>query len=144
MPAYVIDASVAAKWFLPREKESLVEEALVILRGYAEGRVALLVPDLFWTEFGNLLWKSVKLGRMPRRLAEEALSRLMETALPTSASFALLSDALAIAMTFGRSVYDSVYIALAIAAKRPLLTADERLVNAVGMRFPVRWLGAIE
>jgi predicted nucleic acid-binding protein len=29
-----------------------------------------------------------------------------------------------------------------VAAGIDLLTADERLVNALGSRFPIRWLGA--
>ena len=48
MSAYVLDASVAAKWFLPREHETLVDESVRILDDYAAGRIQLLVPDLFW------------------------------------------------------------------------------------------------
>ncbi|MFN0168355.1 MAG: hypothetical protein ACKV22_18160 [Bryobacteraceae bacterium] len=32
---------------------------------------------------------------------------------------------------------------LAVASGRPLITAAERLVNAVGTRLPVRWLGSV-
>ena len=42
MNAYVLDASVAAKWFLPPAGETYVEEALEVLAGYAAGRIALL------------------------------------------------------------------------------------------------------
>jgi predicted nucleic acid-binding protein len=54
----------------------------------------------------------------------------------------LLIQALRIAVTFERSFYDSLYVALAMSTKTELITADERLVNALGSRFPVRWLGA--
>jgi predicted nucleic acid-binding protein len=55
----------------------------------------------------------------------------------------LLEQALQIAMACDRSFYDSLYVAVAVSAKAELITADERLVNALGSRFPVRWLGAL-
>jgi predicted nucleic acid-binding protein len=54
----------------------------------------------------------------------------------------LLEDALHIATAFDRSVSDAMYVALAVTTNRPLVTADERLVQAMASRFPVRWLGA--
>ena len=59
MTAYVLDASVAAKWFLHPVRETLTSEALQLLHEYVAGRVRLPVPDLFWSEFGNVLWKAV-------------------------------------------------------------------------------------
>ena len=61
----------------------------------------------------------------------------------TSPCRPLLRDALTIALAFDRSVYDAVYVALAMVSNAPLLTADERLANALGVRFPIRWLGAL-
>jgi predicted nucleic acid-binding protein len=40
-------------------------------------------------------------------------------------------------------VYDSLYIALAKEMKTFLITADEKLANAVAAHLPVTWLGAI-
>jgi predicted nucleic acid-binding protein len=57
-------------------------------------------------------------------------------------SRAVLPEACKIAVDFDRTVYDSTYVALAVATGAELMTADERLVNALGSRFPVRWLGA--
>ena len=56
---------------------------------------------------------------------------------------ACVLDAFVIASAFDRSVYDGMYVALAVATNTPLLTADERLANALAARFPVRWLGAV-
>jgi predicted nucleic acid-binding protein len=140
--AYVLDASVAAKWFLPRAGETNTAEALQLLRDYSTGAVDLTVPDLFWPEFGNILWKAVRPGRISRRSAEEAILSLERQQISTAPTAKLLADAFAIAASFDRTVYDAVYVALAIASDAPLLTADERLVNALAARFPVRWLGA--
>jgi predicted nucleic acid-binding protein len=53
----------------------------------------------------------------------------------------LLIQAFQIAVDYDRSFYDSLYVALALTAKTQLITADERLVKALGSRFPIRWLG---
>ena len=143
MTAYVLDASVAAKWFLPAAQETLAAEALRVLHGYAEGRLRLLVPDLFWPEFGNVLWKAVRCRRISRETAEEAIEALAERRIPTVASSSLLKDAFTIAAAFDRTVYDGTYVALAIVSGAPLVTADERLANALAAHFPVRWLGSL-
>ena len=46
------------------------------------------------------------------------------------------------ALSFQRTVYDAIYVALAITSGRPLLTADEKLANALAAHFPIRWLGS--
>lgn len=143
MSAYVLDASVAAKWFLPPEQETLVSESLQILEDYAEGRIRLIVPDLFWPELGNILWKSVRLGRIATASATDAIQSLEERKISTSPSLPLLSDAFAIATAYDRTVNDSLYVALAVATSKPLVTADERLANALAAHFPVRWLGSL-
>jgi predicted nucleic acid-binding protein len=141
--ACILDASVAAKWFLPGPAETLAAEAVDLLESYSAGRLRLLVPDLFWPEVGNVLWKAVRQGRMSRTSAEQAIAALEGGRIPTAPTAPLLSDAFAIAMSTERTVYDSVYVALAVLSNIPLVTADERLANALAARFPVRWLGAL-
>jgi predicted nucleic acid-binding protein len=141
--ACVLDASVAVKWFLRGATEALAAEAGQVLEAYAAGRLRLLVPDLFWLEVGNVLWKAVRQGRMSRASADQALAALQDRRIATAPTAPLLADAFAIAVSFDRTVYDSVYIALAILSDMPLLTADERLANAMAARFPIRWLGAL-
>jgi predicted nucleic acid-binding protein len=141
--SYVLDASVAAKWFLTGPEETLVEEAGAILNGWVSDRLQLIVPDLFWAEMGSILSKAARLGRIPKTSAREALDALVEQKLRTFPTPPLLKDAYLIAESFERSVYDSIYVALAIASNYLLVTADEKLANAVAAHFPVRWLGAV-
>ena len=113
------------------------------MRQYAVGEIRFLVPDLFWAELGNLLWKAVRQRRWTQTSAEAALTALQERKLPTLSSAVLLDLAFRIAIAFDRTVYDSLYIALAVHSKTHLVTADQRLANAVAAEMPVKWLGAL-
>jgi predicted nucleic acid-binding protein len=139
---FVLDASVAAKWCLPPAGEMLREEAFRLLDRYAEGEVHFIVPDLFWAEVANLLWKSVRRERCTNKHAQAALALLQERRFPTAPSLSLLELAFGIAGAFGQTVYDSLYVALAVDAKAQFVTADERLAGALAAHLPVKWLGA--
>jgi predicted nucleic acid-binding protein len=140
--AYVLDASVAAKWILPARDENRIQESRTVLESYMGGRLNLSVPDLFWPEIGNILWKANRLKRMTARGVEDGIVRLLDLNIRTLPSQPMLANAVSIAMSFDRTVYDSIYIAMAVMTGRPLLTADEKLANALAAYFPVRWLGA--
>ena len=143
MKTYVIDASVAAKWILPANRETLSQEALELLKSYAAGEVRFLVPDLFWAELANILWKAIRHRRIRTSTAETALRAMRERNFPTISSHALLEESFAIATAFDRAVYDALYVALAITSKSEFVTADERLANALAAHLPVRWLGSL-
>ncbi len=143
MNQFVVDASVAVKWFLPAAGETLTDEAQTLLARYTKEDVRLLVPDLFWVECASVAWKAVRTGRLPKVSAEAALAALTQYDFPTFPTLNLLSGAFQIATAHGRSVYDSLYVALAVQTNSQLITADERLANSLASRFPVKWLGAI-
>lgn len=142
MKTFVVDASVGAKWASPEIIEPLADRADRFLRAYVEGSLQVIVPDLFWLEIGSFLWKAARRGEITAVLARTALEAMITRDFPTVSSRAVLPEAFKIASDFGRTVYDSTYVALAVATKTELITADERMVNALGSRFPVRWLGA--
>jgi predicted nucleic acid-binding protein len=143
MTSFVLDASVAAKWMLPAKEELLRPEAFRLLDAYGSGDVNLIVPDVFWAECGNIVWKAVRQRRLDRVGAEQAIVSLMRRNIPTIPSLELLQKAVSIAFDFDRAVYDCLYVALAVESKKQLITADERLANALAARFPVKWLGAL-
>lgn len=144
MTDFVLDASVAAKWFLSPSHESHTGEALALFERFVDGDVRFSVPDLFWAELGSAFWKAVRLGRFSRTSAETALSDLRNRDLLVYPIAPLLDEAFHIATLYDRSVYDSLYVALAVKTKQQLLTADERLANALAAHFPVKWLGAVQ
>ena len=143
MTTCVVDASVAAKWLLPAAGESLLEQANRLLERYVGRELQLLAPDLIEPEIGNVLWKAVRNRRISAANAENSLRRFTELSIPVVPSTDLLVRSLQISVTCDRSFYDSLYVALALTTRTELVTADERLVKALGSRFPVRWLGAL-
>lgn len=143
MTTFVIDASVAAKWFLPPSREQYSENAFALLKRYVAGQVRFIVPDLFWAELGNVCWKAARQGRWSQKDAQAALYATRKRAFPTVPTLSLLEDALAISMAFERTVYDSLYVALALNSKSEFVTADERLANALAAHLPVKWIGLL-
>ncbi len=141
MTSYVLDASVAAKWFL-RLREPFAQEALELLRRYARGEADFLVPDLFFAEFANILWKAQQHGRCDAELANKAIREIIGQGFRTFQCSELIEPAIQIARAYRRTVYDCIYVALAVATKSEMVTADERLANSLA-GLPVVWLGML-
>jgi predicted nucleic acid-binding protein len=139
----VVDASVAVKWFLPGSTEPLGNQAAALLDLYDRNQTQFVVPDLFYVEITSAIWKAVRVGRVSRAFGDQALALLTEREFATVPSLKLLDGAFQIAADYGRTVYDTLYVALALQTKSQLITADERLANALAAHFPVKWLGAI-
>jgi len=139
----VLDACVAAKWYLPRENEAVVDEAFDLLSRHKQRVITFAAPDFFWAEFGNVIWKAVRQERIGERVARVALDDIRAWDIEVFRTEDLLDDALAIASANQRSFYDALYVALAQELRCDMVTADEKLVNALGSRFPVRWLGGM-
>jgi predicted nucleic acid-binding protein len=138
---FVVDASVAAKWFLP-QGEDYSEQAVEILASCIAGKAQLLVPDHFFAEMGNVFWKGIRTKRISPSAAFIALQSIKDLDLVVSSSANLLEEALRIALEHHRTVYDSLYVALAVRSSTDFITADERLANALAAYLPVKWLGA--
>jgi predicted nucleic acid-binding protein len=139
----VVDASVAIKWLSPFRLEALASQARGLLARWQRGAIELIAPDLIWLEIANAHWKAVRQNRCTASDAETSLAILHAQELPTVPSEQFIDLALRIALQHGRTVYDSLYLALAVTLNSELITADEKLVNALASYFPVRWLGAI-
>lgn len=143
MSLVVVDASVAVKWFLPENGEAVADQALALLDKYDKQEVRFVVPDLFYVETASAIWKAVRVGRVPRAFGDQALVLLTQRKFPTVPSLKLLDKAFQIAADYGRTVYDCLYVALAVQTNTQLITADERLANSLAARFPIKWLGAV-
>lgn len=139
MSRYVIDASVGIKWFIPEVHSA---EAQRLLSGNHE----LLIPDLFFPEVANILWKRVRRGEDTPEQARATLADFRIVPLQVYASQALTQVALDIAMQMDRTVYDSLYLALAVSTQCQMVTADLKLFNALAtgaFAAHVLWVEAV-
>ncbi len=143
MNRLVLDASVAIKWAMPLAREPFTGQSLRLLKRYVDGEVEFIVPDVFWAEVCNVLWKGTLQNRWRQDEAEFVAADMRARDFTTVPSLVLLSEALRIAFALDRAVYDCLYVALAVQSNADLITADERLANALAARFPVKWLGAL-
>lgn len=136
MSRFVVDASVAAKWFTPEEWSG---RAVSLQSDFYE----LIAPDLLWIELANVFATHVRAGRLPSETAAELVAALPAMPVDVRPTGALLTQTLEVAMAFERSIYDAMYVALAIREECPLVTADRRLYNALGDSLPGRlaWIG---
>ena len=136
MMKVVVDASVAAKWFLP---EIHSEAATRLL----DPTISLYAPDLIVPEFGNILWKKVRRAEITRTEGAEILRAFGALPLELRPSSALLAAAFELAVALDRSVYDSLYLAVAVAEECAMVTADTKfhsVVAASSLASHVRWV----
>lgn len=126
----VLDASIAVKWF-HEEDDTLQAEQLE--ERIARGEIRAVVPPLFFYEVANAL--TLKAGFDIQDVVEAL--RVLD-ALPLQVvdiPQTLLEDAVLIAREYHLSVYDAIYVALAIATDAPLVTTDRKL--AAQMSVPI-------
>lgn len=122
---FVIDASVAIKWFV---EEDLTEAALRLL----EREEPFCAPDLIVAEVTNIAWKKVIRGEIERGQASDIMDSIQESSVMLHSSVPLNARALEIALDLKHPVYDCLYIACAEAVGDGcMVTADGRLCAAV-------------
>jgi predicted nucleic acid-binding protein len=120
----ILDASVAAKWFLRGEKYET--ESLKLRQDYEEGKAELHAPSLMLYEVCNSIQKRRDIPRETAAKLAEAASTYLNN-LAVSPSPQTFRKAVSNARIWDITVYDSSYATMAQELKRPLITADEDL-----------------
>lgn len=140
MPELVVDSSVGIKLFVDEELSEQAEAVFRRLEG--DDPPHFYVPDLFFIECANILWKYVRRSAYAREDAIRDIGDLIALPLQPVSTSALLPAALALAVDLGLSAYDASYAALASRLSAPLITADRPLLRKLeGSGIEARWLG---
>lgn len=122
---WVLDASVVVKCFI-------TEPGSPHARSFVGAGRRLIAPDLIFAEAASVAVKRVARGDIDRRLADDMVASLSQLVDQVFAIEALIVRAKDIAFDCRTSLYDAVYLALADMRDCRLITADEKLVRAVG------------
>lgn len=139
-PDCVVDASVGIKLFID---ESLSDAAHALFSRLADdAQVRFFVPDLFYIECTNILWKYHLRYGLSADDASGAIAHLEQLRLQSVPTAHLMMDVLAIAVRYEITAYDAAYVALAQRLAVPLITADQALVRKLAETpFAVQQLG---
>jgi predicted nucleic acid-binding protein len=119
----VVDASVAAKWFLKEPDSALAERLL-------RNNLALQAPALLITELANIFWKRCLHSGLPSAAWAEVIAELPSLAAVSHSDAGLHDRSFELAIQYRHPVYDCLYLALAVQLGCNVVTADRRFASA--------------
>lgn len=140
-PGWVVDASVALKWYL--RDEDHVPEALSLLEAYSAGEAELMAPYYIRYEIANALDVARIQSRISADEVESGLDNFLRAGVHlASDSDELLRAAIDVSRRYVVAFYDGLYLALAELTGYQFVTADGRLYRRIQDRVPyARWIG---
>ena len=122
MSVFVVDASVVVKWFVPEVRSEAA-------RRWLTGSHEYLAPDLLLPEAANAVWTKVQRRELTAVEAQRLIVDLSRVGIETVTMQALLPDAAALALNTGVTVYDAMYLALAVRLDTEVISDDDRLTR---------------
>jgi predicted nucleic acid-binding protein len=131
-----VDASVAAKWFLPEQWSG---EAY-LLRSQDE---TLIAPDILIVELTRVILRKVRRRDLSEAAARDAFLLVAAQPVELRPTAALIALAFDIGLKHQRDAYDAIYVALALQERCTLVTADRILYDALVGAYPdtLIWVG---
>ena len=125
---YVVDASVGIQQFI---SSPLLHKTKQLFADLDHSIIEIHVPDLFYVESANILWKYIRTGQLTLRQVQGNLSVLKAYPLEVVSTVELMETAVNIAVSHNISAYDATYVTLSENVKAPLLTLDKKLLNSL-------------
>jgi predicted nucleic acid-binding protein len=138
----VVDSSVGIKLFLVEAHSEAA--ARLFQRLAADSPALFVVPDLFFVETANVLWKYVRHYGYPAANARDDIADLQALRLQVVSTADLLEPTFELAVKYDLTAYDACYAALARELDLPLITADMALITKLaGSTVNARFIGEL-
>lgn len=122
MPPLVVDSSALAAWILPDEDGQFVGT-------YLAQADELIAPWLIWAELRNVLVMNERRGRIPPAELHNALTDVEDLGISLDAS-PDSDTVLSLARMHRLTVYDALYLELALRRGAVLMSLDRALTAA--------------
>jgi predicted nucleic acid-binding protein len=119
---FVVDASLVVKWFVPEVHSEAARRWLDASHDY-------IAPDLVFPEAGNAIWKKIRRGELSDAEGHRLVADISAVGVEAVSMRALLSDAHALAVAAGVTVYDATYLTLAVRLETQVITGDDRFAR---------------
>ena len=133
--AWVVDASVATKWYL--QDEDWADEARALWNRYEERHLEIFAPHVSRHEVGNSINVAAWLGRISGEQAWPHIENYLRSGISLERDPDwLLKQAAAVGLTYRISFYDATYIALAEHLGTNFVTDDRKLHAAIAHALP--------
>lgn len=135
-----VDASLVLSWLFVEEHSDRAYEARDTWMRQAD---RLIAPPMLTFEAPSVIRQAVYNRRMTQEEGDETLQAFLDLTIDILHPAPLVYEAWSVARTLNAPrLYDMYYVALAGITGCELWTADRRLANLAGSRFPfTRWIG---
>jgi len=120
----IVDANVAVYWFVPTPMTAMAAKLLE--------RSDLVAPGIIQIEVVNSFARYLRAGLITSTQLREGIAEVRNAISQFVDDRQILDAATDIALAHDHSVYDCLYLALALERREPLATADKRLATLAG------------
>jgi len=133
LAAIVLDANVVLKWFLADEEGR--EQAVRLRDSIADGELQPFAPSHLPLELAAGLIRAARRGRPANDAVLPALDAFAQMEFDFVDVASIATEAAAIALSLGLSVYDAAYLVVGTHVGAPVVTADatvHRITSGAG------------
>jgi predicted nucleic acid-binding protein len=115
---FVIDSSVASKWFAEEPRHEAAKRLILAAD-------QMIAPDWAYAEVVNALWRKVRANELTDAQVRAAIDELPESVAYVGSDKSQMQSAFELAQQLGHSIYDCVFLALALSTDNTVLVTDD-------------------
>jgi len=130
----VVDANVIAKLYL--RDEQYIANADILFTKFQQGEVELVAPRLVTYEVPAAMKKAIAQARVGEQTGHDAIRSLEQLGLVIIDDSEAKHEAFRLAINYGCTYYDAIYLLLAEDLDCPFITADDKLWRPLHHSLP--------